>query len=401
MALETDRSARAILDELSSHPHGDDLARLVHTLAVSAFDERRATLDEGVEDAASRLGVDEVGAETSFGNVLRALGKGARVSGPERVLLGALIARGVALVPPVSPEAERRVAETLAWTSAHTVADPLSALEDALTAKGAPALGGAAALGLLSALADLVRNHDTGEAGAIDRAAALLAALTVARGRSEGAADIRARLGQSLKDPLLKRSLAEESAPTQAPSATFSAEEAPLPRSWAFTILLTVTFILPFVAAIKLFARYALRLRHPAEVAFSKEGVRVRTRLEILGKTLRQREVFIAASGISRAAREIRFPRLPTYAGIVSLLIGSYLGLHLVLDGFKGRSPELLGLGVAILIAALAIDYALTLLPSRTPDRCRILLEPRRGPAVALAGVDRARADEALRVWLP
>src|SRR5690348_10458100 len=121
MALETDRSPRAILEELASHPHGDDLARLVHTLAVSAFDERRSTLAEGVDDAASRLGVDEVGAETSFGNVLRALGKGPRATGPERVLLGALVARGVALSPPVAPEAELRVAETLAWSSAHTV----------------------------------------------------------------------------------------------------------------------------------------------------------------------------------------------------------------------------------------------------------------------------------------
>ncbi|MBL8742973.1 MAG: hypothetical protein JNK04_17815, partial [Myxococcales bacterium] len=166
MALETDRSPRAILDELGSHPHGDDLARLVHTLAVSAFDERRSTLGEGVEDAASRLGVDEVGAETSFGNVLRALAKGPRASGPERILLGALVARGVALSPPVTPEAELRVAETLAWSSAHTIADPLGALEAALGAKSAPASAAAALPGLSSALAEIVKKHDAGEAGA-------------------------------------------------------------------------------------------------------------------------------------------------------------------------------------------------------------------------------------------
>ncbi len=402
MALETDRSPRAILEELASHPHGDDLARLVHTLAVSAFDERRSTLGEGVDDAASRLGVDEVGAETSFGNVLRALGKGMRASGPERVLLGALVARGVALSPPVAPEAELRVAETLAWSSAHTVADPLGALEAALTAKGAPPAAAAALPGLASALGELVKKHDAGEAGAVDRATALIAALALSRAENEAVIEIRRQLAVGLKDPLLKGALAEDAkAVGTAPATSFSAEEAPLPRSWALTVLLTLTFILPLVAVVKVFARYALRLRQPAEVAFSKEGVTVRSRLEILGKTLRQRETFISVAGLSRAGREVRFPSLPTYAGVAALLCGSYLGLRLVLDGVKGRSPEYLGLGVVILVVALAIDYLLTLLPSRTPDRCRILLEPRRGRAVALAGVERARADEALRLWLP
>ncbi len=390
MTLETDRSPKAILAEVDAHPRGAELAKLLHALAVSAYDERRTTLEQGCDEAADQLGVDEAAADTSFGNVLSALRKKGRASGPERTLLGVLIARGISLSPPKTPEAEASVAELCAWLSAHTVVDPLSMLELAL---------GERALAIFVALAELVRAHDAGREDALDRGAALLATRTLALSAIEGAADARKSLLTSLKDPLL-RSLLEQPEPAEktAPSVpAFAAEETLPPRSLAWTLVLTVTLLLPVVALAKLFARFALRLRQPAEVAFGKDGIWVRSRLELLGKTLRQREVFIAQAGLSRAAREVRFPQLSTYVGIGALLCGSYLGLSLVLDGYRGRSPEFLGLGLLILLLALAIDYALSLIPSRDPSRCRIMLEPRRGRVVVLRDVDRKIADEALR----
>lgn len=408
MAFDSDKSPRAILDELATHPHGDRITRLIHTLAMSAYDERRSALDQGLDEALTQMGVDEASAETSFGNVVRALRKQASTSGRERTLLGALVARGVVRSPPDGREANRRIADALAWLSAHTIIDPLAALEDALAQ--APALpspnGEATGLkpvspseGLYSGLVDTIRAHDEGRSGTVDRASALLATLALARGRAKAAVEGREALRSTTEDPTIASLLApmEVAATSASSTLVVVGEEASPPRSSFVTLLLTVTLILPLMSLAKLFGRFALRLRRPAELAFSKEGVRVRSRIEVLGKIVREREVFLTAPNLVRAAREVRYPRLPTYVGIVALLVGSYFGLRFVLDGLRAGSPEFLGFGLAVLIAALGLDYGLTLLPSRTPSRCRLVLQPSRGKTFAFARVDRVQAEAALR----
>lgn len=388
--MDTERSPRAILSELAGHPQGEVLAKLVHTLAVTAYDERRTSLDEGLDEAAARLGVEEGLAGTAYGNVLRALRKGATANAPERALLGALIAKGVALSPPQGREAEERVAQTLAWVGAHTPAEPVAALE-ALGDKAHP---------LYEALGALLRRHDEGTP-AIDRPSAIVALSALARSSDPVAQAVRASL--TLRDPLLASLAAPPSStpaaagvptPTDAGKLAFQCEEISPPRPSWLTVLLTLTWILPAVVAARAFGRFALRLRRPAEIAIAKEGITVRSRIELLGKVVSEKETFLPLDGLTRVAREVRYPRLATYAGVVCLLLGSYLGLRLVLDGFRSGSPEFLGLGVAILVIGLAIDYALTLLPSPA-SRCQLLVESKKG-RVALAGMDRQAADAAL-----
>src|SRR5438093_1086523 len=62
-----------VLAELHRHARGDDLARLVHAVAFAAADERRTTFADGLGEVAERVGLRHEDAETSFGNVLRAL----------------------------------------------------------------------------------------------------------------------------------------------------------------------------------------------------------------------------------------------------------------------------------------------------------------------------------------
>ncbi|NUP06537.1 MAG: hypothetical protein HOW73_10810 [Polyangiaceae bacterium] len=391
MAQGIDRSPRAILDELTTHPHGAALAELVHMLGVSAFDERRSVLDHGLDEATSRVGVDEVAAETSFGNVLRALRKRDAATAEERTLLGALIAKGVAGSAPSTPDAQRRVAEALAWLSSHTVADPLACVDAALA-------DGFVKDGLYEALGALVREHVEGRHGSVDRPSALLASIAIGRSNADGAARVRGELAVTVQDTTIVALVGPATARGPAsPQLVVSGEETAAPRGSLATLLLTVTFILPLLGLAKLFGRFALRLRRPAEVAFSKEGVTVRSRVEVLGKIVRERETFLATGNLVRAAREVRYPRLATYVGITCLLVGSYLGLRHVLDGIRAGSPEFLALGIGILVVSLAIDYALSLLPARSSDRCRIVLEPRRGRVVAVAQVDKTKAEAALQ----
>ncbi|KYF75003.1 hypothetical protein BE18_20925, partial [Sorangium cellulosum] len=74
--MTPDHSPHAVLDELAGHPHGDDLARVVHTAAFAAADERRTTLEGGLAELVDRAGLSAADAETRFGNVIRALERG-------------------------------------------------------------------------------------------------------------------------------------------------------------------------------------------------------------------------------------------------------------------------------------------------------------------------------------
>ncbi|MEO7331846.1 MAG: hypothetical protein ABI193_24940, partial [Minicystis sp.] len=167
MAL--DRSPQAVLDEISAHPRGDDLARLVHTAAFAAADERRPRLEDGLAEVLERYSLTSKDAETSYGNVARALERGsAEAAGSAtRALLAGLLARGVALSPPVGAEADLRVAESLIWLATHTSIDALGALDAALDDK---------ADGLWLAVAALIRKVDAGTAPLLGRAGALIAA---------------------------------------------------------------------------------------------------------------------------------------------------------------------------------------------------------------------------------
>lgn len=385
MADDEVRDASGPLAEVARHAKGEALARLVHAAAFTAASERRASLDEGLDELAQRLGVTEEDARTSFGDVLRALRRDHAATGPERLLLGALLARGVALEMP-GEGGEDRVADALLWIAGSTPIDPWPSIDEAV---------GPRAAGLWRAVADaLVRSEDG--AARLARPQAIVAAAALGASSSPAAVTQRARIAPSVRDPLLRRLLESSGAAERSGAAVASGELVPAPRGGVALVLLAITGILPVVVAARLLGRFALRIRRPAELRVSPAGVTVVTRTEMLGRTLRERELHIPSGSIARAAREVRFPRLALYAGVAALVIGSYLGLRLFIDGVRAGSPELLGLGVALVLVGLAVDYGLSHVGLAARGRCRVLFMPRRGATLALADIDPALADAAL-----
>lgn len=387
MAEDTEPSRDASLRALGQHPRADDLARLVQAAAFSAFEERRSALHVGLDEAAARLGLDEASSDTELGNVIRALRSSGPLSRPERQLLGALLARSIGLSPPEEGEASLRVAEALGWIAAHTPVDPLPFLDRGL---------GAAAQPLWSALVLLLERYDDGRAGSFDRPAAIVTASAIGRSEAPVCEQHRAALRVALRDVTLLALVGQAPEALATKSVLLSAEETGAPRSALATFLLTVTFVLPLVAGARLFARFALGFRRPAEANVSREGVRIKSRTILLGRTILERETFLPTAGLARARREVRYPRLPVYVGIAALLAGSYVGLRLFVDGVRSASPELIGLGVGVLLLGLGLDYALSLWPARSSDRCRVFLQPRKGRGLSLRDVDRELADKAL-----
>jgi hypothetical protein len=146
--------------------------------------------------------------------------------------------------------------------------------------------------------------------------------------------------------------------------------------------------------AARLFGRWALSYRAPAEIAVSEDGgVRVRWRVELLGRTLRDRDVLVPRASLARATREVRFSGAALYAALLSLAVGSYVGVSAFVDGARAASPALLGTGLAIVAASLGLDFVFSCVLPGARGHCRLVVLPRRGPALCVGEIDKARAD--------
>ena len=395
--MPADRSPHAVLEEIASRPRGDDLARLVHTAAFAAADEKRARIEDGLAELVERARLKGDDAETSYGNVLRALERGGveAAGSATRALLAGLLARGVALSPPAGAEAEARVAESLVWLAANTSIDALTSIDAALDDK---------AEGLWLAVATLIRRVDAGTAPLVGRAGAIIAASALRESSSPAARSEARALAEDARDPIVRSLLAPPSAASSTPAgsghdgpATVAVGEmVPAPHGPVALVLLGFTGILAIMHLGRLLGQVALRYRKPAELQVSSKGVLIHTRTELLGKTLKERDIHIPIEALLRATREVRYPRLALYVGLGALAIGSYFGISLFVDGARAGSPELLGIGLLLVVVGIALDYVLSNIVPSGKRSCRVVLVPRKGPAVAMGRIDPVRADEAL-----
>ncbi len=383
--MEVDADARAY-EALSQHPRLADLAALARASMTVATETRKAERQpERVTEMAKELKLSRDEAATPFGNALDVLERGPE-DDAERALACALAAHVVNLNPPKDRDDEDRLANDLLWLATHTSYDATGLLDRAL---------GDRAANLWDALADRIRRIDQGKLAALGRGEALVAAVALTSSRSKGAMRQATALAAEVRDRKLGRVLATGA--VREPVEPVVGELAPAPRGPALTALLAVTGILFAVQAARLLARVALAYKQPAELTLSEDGsVRVHWRVELLGRTLRDREVVVPRAALLRATREVRYPRLALYAGLLALAVGSYVGVSAFVDGVRAASPSLLASGLVIVVLGLALDFALSSVAPGAKGRCRLLVVPRDGAKLCVAGVEPRRADAVL-----
>lgn len=389
--MSADQTPQAVLAELARHPRGDELARLVHAVAFTCADERKIALPDGVQDAAAQLSLSDKDADTSFGNVITALrpGSSSQTKPETRLLLSGLLARGVALSFPEGSEAERRVVEALVWVAAHTSIDALTSLDAALGSK---------ADGLWRQTSALVRRVEDGSSN-VGRAGAIIAAAALASSSSPVARDEAKSLGKETKDAIVEALLANAVRSGEGSSA--SGEMIAAPRGPVALVLMAITGLLLIVPAARWFGRIFLRYRAPAELRLSGTSITVTSKTELLGRTVREREVVVPLDQLTSIARDIRYPRLALYAGLFALALGSYIGMALFVDGARAGSPDLLGMGALIVAVGVALDFVLANVVPVGKGRCRVLITPNKGAALAMGEVDPKHADALLQKLQP
>jgi hypothetical protein len=174
-------------------------------------------------------------------------------------------------------------------------------------------------------------------------------------------------------------------------------EMVPAPRGPLLTALMALTGVLLVVRGARLFARLALAYRKPAELVVSEDGgVRVHWRTELLDRTLGDRDVHVPRGSLLRTTREVLYPRLATYAGLLALVTGSLVGVSTLLDGVRASSPSLVASGLAVVAIGLGLDFAASVVAPGLRGRCRVIVVPRDGSPLCIGAVDVASADALL-----
>jgi hypothetical protein len=370
------------LQAIAAHPRGNDIARLVRDCLLASAPHMPASSAVQEHAATAALTPDDVTLESV--RVLEALAT--PPSTPETsLLLGALLAYAIALDP--AKETSEATAFKLTTLATHVGVDAFVAL-DAAMGDGASPLWGA--------LADLVRKHDKDGSG-LSRPEAIVAACALATSESATARTLRGDVASACKTPTLARLLHAGGAAPDGSDKMLAGEIAPAPRGPLATFFLGLVGWLLVSHVARLVGRFALQYRRPAEVRVTRQGIQVRSTTQMLGKVLRESETLIPLDGLVRATREVRFPRLGTYAGLVTLAIGSYVGVSWFIDGIRSGSFSLATVGLLIILGGVALDFALvSLLPGRK-GRCRVVFVPRKGAVTCVGWVDAAKADVLLR----
>jgi hypothetical protein len=373
-------------DALSQHTRRVELGAMARAVMARAVEARRLERNPArVEQLMAEHSLTRDESATPFGNAADILERGPR-NDDERALACALAAHAVGLAPPDDRDDEDRVARDLLWLAAHTHFDAMGLLDRAL---------GERAAGVWSAVADRVRRVAEGRATMPDRGEALLAAVALVNSPSHAASVLASELARDLSDPMVGRVLGAQGRGPEL-AEPVRGELGRTPRGPFVTALLALTGVLLVLHVARAFGRLALDYKRPAEVTFAGDALRVRWRTEILGRTFGDRDLLVPRAALARATREVRYPRLALYAGLIALAIGSYLGVAVFVDGVRAGAPSLLACGLVLAALGLALDFALFTVAPGAQGRCRLLFVPKSGRRVCVSDVEPGRADAML-----
>jgi hypothetical protein len=372
-------------DELTEHPRLGELSQIAHDVLRKMAEEHRSLPAPEARAKADALGIKAEETKTSFGDAIAVLDRGPE-DAAERTLACALWAHAIAEHRPKEAEDEDKLARDLLWLATFTPFDATPLLDRAL---------GEAASEMWVAIAGVVKKIDAQQIPTAKRAEALVGVAALALSSSEEAAKLLQSVTRDAIDPMLKKfAISEDTVPTK--ETRFTAQIAASPRGPVATTALAFSGILFVMHAVGLVARVALALDRPAIVSLRANEIQVESKMILLGRTLSEKKVVIQKSQLARAGREVRYPRAAFYAGLLSLAVGSYFGISMLVDGTRSASPSLLLAGLVVVALGIAADFALRSISPGVRGKVRLLFVPRRGAAICLLASDTKTADSAL-----
>ncbi len=391
---ELDLAARA----LASTQDAPALATLAYEVLSGQAEGR--TLLAGAQRAkrqAERYGVDHDGAQTSAGNLLTILERGAKAP-LERALVAAFALSGLDAALAESEEARSvvfRFVRHADWleVSGDYAVYPL--VDRVLDEAHATLVWGE----LAQRVVDEAAGRDGDRSDVRARNAARVTALS--RSSSAAAQDGLREIVQStaLDEPtrLLASTLAGDGAdesPTVQPRVSGQLGRAPTRGivevfrwlsgwallAWAFRAI-----------------GYLVGVRRRAELRLSDGSVEVRTEVSLLGKTVREGQETWRVEALEGAGRRVRYPTVHLLVGALALSGGVLFGALALFDGVRSGELVLILLAAVLVAAGAGLDLALDVLVPARRGHVVMDLVTRSTPPLRITRVPIEEADAFLR----
>lgn len=172
----------------------------------------------------------------------------------------------------------------------------------------------------------------------------------------------------------------------------------PSPRHPIVIALLALSGILVLVRGLRALGRLVLLRRAPTRIWLSERGLELFTRQEMLGRVMNERRILVPLEHIRAVEREVRFPRLGLYAGLLALALGTLLGTQLFVDGLRvsGLSLPLVAMGLLLIVLGVVLDLFLSGLGDSLRGRCRLVVTTHQGRGWAVGDLESSSVDRLL-----
>lgn len=122
-------------------------------------------------------------------------------------------------------------------------------------------------------------------------------------------------------------------------------------------------------AALEWLARallFALGVRRPAKLRFVQGGLRLRKRVELLGRVVREGEETYTLAAIASVGRTSRWPALPLLVGALAFAVGVIVGGLWLFEGLRSGETVLLLAAAGVIVIGGGLDLGISVLwPAR------------------------------------
>ncbi len=354
---------------------------------------------EFVQKRAEEHGVSREAAQTSAGNLVGILERGAE-SVAERSLVAAfaivgLDARFADASTDVRTTLVDRFARQVDWLEAATSYSVWSLFDRVASPELSLAFWAEVAQAVVDEAGDRGR-------GAISRGRNAARISAMAAAPSDGAKKALAKVGESRLDAVTHGVFEVISGTTGTGGGTrarITGRADRSPRRGPLRVLALVSGLALLGWALRGIGKLA-GIRGEAELSLDNGSIEVRERRFAFGRQVGERKDTVVVASIVAAGREVRFPHLHLYVGAVALAIGVLTGGTWIFEGARSGELVLLSIGAGLLLAGAALDLALDILVPATRGRVALELALHRGRTLRVAGVTLEDADrflEALR----
>ena len=355
-------SRRDVLTALRQHPQSERLcARIAEVCSAAARAKEEAWLSGRTvsSEAASLTELSPEDADTEFGNVLGILDRGAQTP-VEWCVLGA--ATAIHLVRSLasgaqdhsSPQSDGETAgdtpllertslsdaallDDAAWLAAHTGCDPWAFLS----------LDEEPQIQQLWPLVDQRRTRWSAPEQ-------LALAVGMMEAGSKEALALKANWMEQAGQPTL---LAVLEASSTSSWLDGNLRHVPSPT---LLFIQTISGYLLLKSLFRITSHYLLWKRRRCRFRVSPRGLEIVSTTTLLGRPFRERRHLIPLSEITHITRQTRYAGTVIYVGLACLILGTFFGTGLIVDGLRapGTSPSLLWVGLGLILGALCGDFA-------------------------------------------